>query len=66
MQYSYSVYQKLSSVMQYLAMNKSFKGKVDLEINVGSARKLTTWNGSQVYFQCSPRQVSFITPQQPV
>ena len=24
--------------------------------NVGSAWKLATWNGSEVYFQCSPRQ----------
>ena len=29
---------------------------------MGSARKLTTWNGSGAYFQCSPRQVSLITP----
>ena len=36
------------------------------DYNIGSVRKLSTWNGSQAYIQCSPRQVSFITPQHPV
>ena len=33
---------------------------------MGSVPNLTTWNGHQAYFQCSPWQVSFITPQHPV
>ena len=39
---------------------------ISLSSNVGSAQKLTTWNGSEAYFHCSPQQVSFITSQHPV
>ena len=50
---------RLSSTSQLSEMIK-VKVKVNLEINVGSARKLTAWNGSQAYFQCSPRQVPLL------
>ena len=44
-------------------IDASKQSRVSLLFNVGSARKLTTWNGSEAYFQCSARQVSFITPK---
>ena len=53
---------KVTGYMKNRTNNGKSKSKSKPEINVGSAQNLTTRNGSQAYFQCSPRQVSFITP----